>query len=173
MGLLAAIALNLDLPQRDKRLLTIVETDGCFADGIAVATGCWLGHRTLRLIDHGKVAATFIDTPTGNAVRIHPSPLARRLARKYAPVADDRWHAYLEGYQVMPDEELLVIELVRLANPVEDLVSGPQYKVVCDSCGEEIFNQREIMIGGQVLCRGCAGDAYVTRCKPSPLHAGR
>jgi formylmethanofuran dehydrogenase subunit E len=173
MGLLAARALSLTLPQRDKRLLTIVETDGCFADGIAVATGCWLGHRTLRLIDHGKVAATFIDTRTGDAVRIHPSPQARRLAPTYAPAADDRWHAYLEGYQVMPDEELLVVEPVRLANPVEDLVSGPQYKVVCDSCSEEIFNQRETVIGSQVLCRGCAGDAYVARCEPSSLHAGR
>ena len=173
MGLLAAVSLDLTLPQRDKRLLTIVETDGCFADGIAVATGCWLGHRTLRCVDHGKVAATFIDTRTGDAVRIHPSIASRRLAPRYAPFADDRWHAYLEGYQVMLDEELLVVERVRLANPVEDLVSGPQYKVVCDTCHEEIFNQREIVIGSRALCRGCAGDAYVTCDTPASVHAGR
>ena len=51
-----------ELPQTDKRLYTFVETDGCFADGVMVATGCSLGHRTLRLIDYGKVAATFVDT---------------------------------------------------------------------------------------------------------------
>ena len=59
MGLLAAEVMGLDLPQTDKRLLTIIETDGCAADGISVATGCWVGRRTLRVEDYGKVAATF------------------------------------------------------------------------------------------------------------------
>jgi formylmethanofuran dehydrogenase subunit E len=173
MGLHAAGLLDLDLPQRDKRLLTIVETDGCFADGIAVATGCWLGHRTLRCVDHGKVAATFVDTRSGAAVRIHPSDGSRRRAAHYAPTAADRWHAYLEGYQVMPAPELLVAERVRLACPVEDLVSRPDHQVVCDTCHEEIFNERELVVGGRVRCRGCAGQAYVRRgaeaswCPPS------
>jgi formylmethanofuran dehydrogenase subunit E len=43
MGLYAAELLGLALPQSDKRLFTIVETDGCFADGVSVATGCTLG----------------------------------------------------------------------------------------------------------------------------------
>ena len=51
MGMLAGELLDLDLPQGDKRLLTIVETDGCGADGIAVATGCWVGRRTMRVED--------------------------------------------------------------------------------------------------------------------------
>jgi len=50
--------MQLSLPQSNKRLIPIVETDGCFADGIAVATGCELSHRTLRLVDFGKVTAT-------------------------------------------------------------------------------------------------------------------
>jgi formylmethanofuran dehydrogenase subunit E len=169
MGLHAAELLGLDLPQRDKRLLTIVETDGCFADGIAVSTGCWLGHRTLRCVDHGKVAATFVDTVTGDAVRIHPSPAARQRATHYAPLAEDRWHAYLDGYQAMPAEELLVAHRVRLTCPIESLVSTPDRKVVCDACHEEVFNGREVVIEGRVLCRGCAGEAYVTPYSlPSP-----
>jgi hypothetical protein len=36
MGLYAGELLGLALPQSDKRLYTIVETDGCAADGIAV-----------------------------------------------------------------------------------------------------------------------------------------
>ena len=66
--------LNLPLPQKDKRLLTFVETDGCFADGVSVATGCWLGRRTMRLVDYGKVAATFVDTHTYGIDTHHPSP---------------------------------------------------------------------------------------------------
>jgi formylmethanofuran dehydrogenase subunit E len=45
-------------------LLTILETDGCAADGVSAATGCWVGRRTLRVEDFGKVAATFVDTQT-------------------------------------------------------------------------------------------------------------
>jgi formylmethanofuran dehydrogenase subunit E len=164
MGMYAAGIMGLALPQRDKRLLTIVETDGCFADGVAVSTGCWLGHRTLRCVDHGKVAATFVDTHTGNAVRVRPSDESRNRASLYAPTADDRWHAYLNGYQVMPAHELLVAECVRLASPVETLVSTPNYKVVCDICNEEIFNEREIVIAGRILCRGCTDQSYILRC---------
>jgi len=84
MGMLAAHELNLDLPQSGKRLLTIVETDGCFADGVSVATGCWIGRRTLRVEDFGKVAATFVDTQTGRAIRIAPRHDARTAARSFS-----------------------------------------------------------------------------------------
>ncbi len=161
MGLHAAEVLDLDLPQTGKRLLTIVETDGCFADGVSVATNCWLGRRTLRCVDHGKVAATFVDTLTGEAVRIHPAPAARTLAATYAPAAVDRWHAYLEGYQVMPVSELLVVASVRLAVPIADLISRPECRVACDNCHEEIFNEREVLRNGQLLCRACAGEPYL------------
>src|SRR5690606_22476833 len=106
IGLYAGALLRLELPQEDKRLYTFVETDGCFADGVSVATGCWLGRRTLRLVDYGKVAATFIDTDTGDALRIHPSADSRALAARYAPNGIGRWYAYLEGYQHMPTDEL-------------------------------------------------------------------
>ncbi|MGB1288420.1 MAG: FmdE family protein, partial [Aggregatilineales bacterium] len=76
------------LPQRDKRLITFVETDGCFADGVSVATGCWLGRRTMRLMDYGKVAATFVDTLTGDAVRIAPHPQSRTRAITHCPDAE-------------------------------------------------------------------------------------
>ena len=36
-------------------------------------------------------------------------------------------------------------------------------RVNCDSRGEEILNQREIVLDGKALCRGCAGGGYV-RC---------
>jgi len=163
MGLRAAETFGLDLPQRDKRLLTIVETDGCFADGVSVTTGCWLGHRTLRCVDFGKVAATFIDTFTGEAVRMHPASTARDLAWTYAPEAEDRWHAYLHGYQVMPVDLLLVTVPVRLKVPVAEIISRPDHRVQCASCAEEIFNEREVGSDGQVLCQACAGMDYLSR----------
>lgn len=90
MGMYAAELFQLDLPQRDKRLFVFVETDGCLIDGIAVATGCWLGNRTMRVMDYGKCAATFVDTQTERAIRITPTRESRTRALAYAPDAPDR-----------------------------------------------------------------------------------
>ena len=160
MGLLGGQWLGLEVPQAGKRLLTIVETDGCAADGIAVATGCWVGRRSLRILDFGKVAATFIDTTTGRAVRIVPGAASRQRATEYAPGAANRWQAYLLGYQRMPDEELLVVQEVRLALPLETLLSKDGYRVNCDVCGEEIINEREVVWEDLTVCRSCAGARY-------------
>ena len=160
MGLLAGQLLGLDVPQQDKRLLTIVETDGCAADGIMVATGCSVGKRTLRVEDYGKVAATFVDTQNGQAVRLVPHPDARHLALEYAPQARNKWEAHLLGYQVMPDEQLFRWQPVILTVPVQALVSRPGVRVACDLCGEEILNEREVHQNGLTLCRACAGQGY-------------
>ncbi|MDW8327407.1 MAG: FmdE family protein, partial [Anaerolineales bacterium] len=160
MGLLAGEVLGLALPQTDKRLLTIAETNGCAVDGLSVATGCWVGRRTLRIEDFGKVAATFVDTHTGRAVRIAPRAGCRERARDYAPEARNRWEAQLLGYQRMPNEALLSVQSVQLKVPVAQLISRPGVRTLCDLCGEEIMNKREIVREGQVLCRACAGESY-------------
>jgi formylmethanofuran dehydrogenase subunit E len=163
MGLLAGQILEIDLPQRDKRLLTIVETDGCAADGIAVATNCWVGRRTLRVEDYGKVAATFVDTQTGRAIRIVPRRDARRIARAFAPDAGGKWECYLLGYQRIPAEELLAVQPVELRRPVDQLISRPDKQAVCERCGEEVINEREVVTAGSVLCRPCSGPSYYRR----------
>ncbi len=159
MGLLAGQRLGLELPRSDKRLLVLTETDGCFADGLSVATGCWLGRRTLRLMDYGKVAATFIDTRSSLAIRIAPHPEARANARALFPYLS-KWSAYLEGYKVLPDSELLVLQAVNLTFSLERLISQAGARVTCETCFEEILNGREVLQGGKVLCQSCAGDSY-------------
>jgi formylmethanofuran dehydrogenase subunit E len=160
MGLAAGRWFELGLPQIDKRLLTIVETDGCLIDGLAVATGCRVGRRTMRVLDFGKVAATFVDTQTGRAVRIVPTASTRKRARDYAPEAKNRWEAYLLGYQRMPDSELLEIQDVALTISLEKILSKDGYRVNCEICGEEIINEREVIQAGLTLCRSCAGERY-------------
>lgn len=144
----------------NKRLLTIVETDGCAADGVAVTTGCAIGKRTLRIVDQGKVAVTLIDTESSSIIRVSPTAASRPLAKVYAPHAKSIWHAYLEAYQVIPDEELLKFEKVRLTRPLAEILSKPEARVLCSSCGEEIINEREVIRSGVILCRHCAGDRY-------------
>jgi formylmethanofuran dehydrogenase subunit E len=137
-----------------------VETDGCGADGLAVATGCYVGRRTLRVVDFGKMAATLVNTKTGEAVRVAPQPDARRLARTFAPEARSRWHAYLDAYQVIPDGMLMSLQQVSLTQSIAEILSKPSARVNCESCGEEILNEREIKEDGKILCRSCAGAAY-------------
>lgn len=162
MGLYIAELLELDLPQADKRLFAFVETDGCLTDGIAVATGCWWGRRTMRLMDYGKSAATFVDTQTGRAVRITPNCSAREHCQEYAPQASDYWHALLEAYQVMPTNELLQAQGVALTVSMQEIIALPGQRVTCEQCGEEILNQRYVHQNGQLLCRACVEPAYYT-----------
>ncbi len=160
VGMFAASLLTLDLPQPDKRLLAFVETDGCFVDGVSAATGCYVGRRTLRVEDFGKTAVTFFDTRAERAVRIAPRLDARELAREYAPKAKNRWEAQLLGYQLMPNEDLLDFKWVTMRINIPALIGQAGARVNCDSCGEEIINQREVLWESKILCRACAGQAY-------------
>jgi formylmethanofuran dehydrogenase subunit E len=167
MGLYAGLLFDLMLPQTDKRLYTFIETDGCFADGIAVASGCALGHRTLRLIDYGKVAATFVDTETERALRIVPHSLARARAAQMLPERETHWRAQLEAYQIMSDIDLFQVEQVALNLSLTKLISRPGVRVNCALCGEEILNEREVVLAGQTLCQSCAEESYWS---PATIH---
>jgi formylmethanofuran dehydrogenase subunit E len=170
IGLAGASALGLETYQADKRLLVILETDGCFADGIEAATGCTVGHRTLRIADYGKIAATFVDTRTETAVRVAPQLDIRAQARCFAPEESKHYYAQLVGYQRMPAAQLLTVQTVTLTTSARRLVSRAGVRVNCSLCGEEIINEREVIHDGQTFCRACAGPAYYAVESPVPFH---
>ena len=156
IALLAFRYLDVPCPQVDKRTLILTEIDGCFVDGLSVVSGCSLGHRTLRLLDVGKIAATVVDTRSDGAVRVWPRADVRAAARAYAPGETRRWHAQRLGYARMPDAELLSIRSVAL--PVElQALRGPwNTRSMCVRCGEEVLHARQLMIDGDDYCRSCA-----------------
>jgi formylmethanofuran dehydrogenase subunit E len=160
IGLAGRHALGFGEPPVKKQLLVISEIDGCFVDGIIAATGCTVGHRTLRVEDYGKVASTFVDTKSGLAVRIAPRLDIRERACSFVPEEPRHYFAQMQAYQTMPDEEMLIIQEVVLNTPVEQIVSRPGVRVNCDVCGEEIMNEREILREGLTLCCSCAGNGY-------------
>lgn len=145
---------------RRKRYYSFIEIDGCGASGIMTATDCHVVRRTARIVDYGKLALTLVDRAHGRAVRVTPSAASRRLAADYAPDARSRWHAYRDAYQIMPDAVLLTATPVQLSVSLARIISRPGVRVNCAACGEEIFNEREVAVGGQTLCRACAGQAY-------------
>jgi len=160
LGLAGLHALQLE-PNRDsKRLLIISETDGCFVDGVIAATGCTVGHRTLRVEDYGKAAATFVDTQTGQAMRIAPRRDLRERACAFVPTEPRHYFAQMQAYQVMPAVEMFTVQPVILNTPIEQIVSRPGMRVICDVCAEEVMNEREIHQNGLTLCLTCAQAGY-------------
>lgn len=160
IGLLAGRFFEMPLPQPEKCLLAIAETDGCFVDGVSAATGCYVGRRTLRIEDYGKIAVTFVDSRTGQAIRIAPHLNVRELAREYAPSARNKWEAQLIGYQHIPDELLLHWQVVELTVSIKQIIGRAGKRVNCEICGEEIINQREVIREGSMMCKSCAGESY-------------
>ncbi len=160
IGLRGIGSLQLEPNQGSKRLLVITETDGCFADGLSAATNCTVSHRTLRVEDYGKAAATFIDTQTCKAIRVAPVIDIRERAFAFAPDEPRHYFAQMQAYQSMPDEDMLTVREVFLNMPIELIVSRPGMRVNCDMCGEEIMNEREIRCEGSIMCKSCAGSGY-------------
>lgn len=160
MALAGARLLGMELPRRDKSMIIISETDGCFLDGLEVASEVTPGHRSLRIIDYGKIAATFVNVKSGQAVRLAPRLDVRLEAYEYVPNERRHYFAQLRGYQIMPDEVLFSAIWVTLTPSIETIMSRPGVRTSCCECGEEIINEREVIIGGKVYCRACSGDRY-------------
>jgi formylmethanofuran dehydrogenase subunit E len=160
VGLAGLSSLGFEGPPTQKRLLVITETDGCFVDGLIAATACTVGHRTLRVEDFGKTAAVFVDTLTGRAIRVAPSLDIREKAVHYALDETRHYFAQLQAYQTMPDSEMFTVTQVNLNISIEAIISRPGMRVICDVCGEEIMNERELKKNGLDLCLSCAGESY-------------
>lgn len=151
---------GIEEPIGSKCLLVYVEIDRCAADAVQAVTGCKLGKRTLKYVDYGKVAATFLNQQTGEAVRVVAREDAREAAWGYAPAGLDKKWTQMHAYRVMPDAELFTVARVQLAVPLEDLPGRPRRRVTCEACGEGVNDGREVLRDGLTLCRACATGAY-------------
>jgi formylmethanofuran dehydrogenase subunit E len=148
-----------------KRLLTVVEIDRCATDAVSLVTGCRLGKRSMKFVDYGKVAATFVDLESGRAVRVIARDDSRLKAKEMFRDADSSQMAsaykqQLEAYKVMADGDLFTVQEVRVNFKPEDLPGGPHSRVACERCGEGINDHRERIVDGRILCRSCAGESY-------------
>jgi formylmethanofuran dehydrogenase subunit E len=162
MAMLGLARLGIEDPQgKDrKRLVTFVEIDRCATDAVAVVTGCRLGKRALKFRDWGKVAATFVDTASGKAVRVAAKESSKALARSMHPEIADKNQQQMLAYREMREEDLFNLQWVRVELPPEEFPGYKGERVVCEKCGEGINFKREVRRGGKLLCRACAGESY-------------
>jgi formylmethanofuran dehydrogenase subunit E len=84
MAMIGCREVGIDEPKNCKKLIIYVEMDRCATDAVQAVTGCSLGKRTLKFLDYGKMAATFINTETQQAVRILAKDDARAQVPRYA-----------------------------------------------------------------------------------------
>jgi len=136
-----------------KHLMVFVEMDRCATDAILVVTGCHPGKRTMKILDYGKMAATFINLKTGKAVRVAAKNTdgdkvyTREMIEKEPHTIE---------YAKKPDEELFSVAEVKVEIKPEDLPGPPLRTVPCSSCGERVMDMKDIAVDGKYLCRPCA-----------------
>src|SRR5437660_9284091 len=116
MALLGCRLIGIDDPRGvdRKKLIVWVEIDRCMADAVSAATGVRLGKRSLKYLDYGKVAATFLNTETGTAVRIVALEESRALAEARHPEIESKQERQFRTYRAAVDEELFKVERVRV-----------------------------------------------------------
>ena len=163
MAMLGCRMIGLDEPtQHDqiKKLLVYVEMDRCTADAVAHVTGVRLGRRSLKFMDYGIMAATFLNLETGVAYRILSTEDARSLAGAYAPEVAGKVNQQLAAYKRMPDCVLFKMQKVSVKLDECDLPGPTRKKTVCSRCGQLVRDAREVILDGQVVCKPCTEQSY-------------
>ena len=93
-----------------KKLIVWVEIDRWLADAVETVTGARLGKRTVKFLDYGKLAATFLNVETGEAVRIVALESSRRLAEQRHPEIASKYVRQMNVYREASDEELFAVK---------------------------------------------------------------
>jgi formylmethanofuran dehydrogenase subunit E len=144
-----------------KKLIVWVEIDRCMTDAISAVTGVRLGRRSLKFFDYGKVAATFYNIETGEAVRVQALDEARKLADERYPQIESKKERQMLAYREATDEELFSISRVSVNYDEWDAPGRPRSRISCEACGEGINDGREVSLAdGRKLCKPCAVGGY-------------
>ncbi|MFV0439576.1 MAG: FmdE family protein [Desulfopila sp.] len=146
-----------------KKQMVFVEIDRCATDAIMTVTGCRVGRRSMKIIDNGKIAATFYHLETGKAVRIAARPDARERVTAVSANSDDNM-AQLAAYTRLSDAELFTVQDVVVSVNPQDMPGPPTDQACCEQCGEMVLDGRHLQRQGHTLCRTCGtpGGGYYT-----------
>jgi formylmethanofuran dehydrogenase subunit E len=150
--------LGMDPLKKTHDLIVYVEIDRCATDAIQAITGVSLGHRSLKHMNYGKFAATFIDTRSNKGVRVTATPKNPDQPQDMKEVAKMIFNA--------PEEEIFRIQKVIVNIPPEDMPGFPTHKDICTRCTEQIMDSKEVIVDGKVVCKNCAQGSYYTIVAP-------
>ncbi len=163
MAMLGCRLIGLDDPRSHtqiKKLIVYLEMDRCAGDAVAHVTGVKLGRRSLKFMNYGIMAATFLNLETQKAFRIISTEEARDLAQVYAPGIEGKAAQQLEAYKFMPDYVLFRVQAVKVNLEEYDMPGPTRSKTICSRCGQVVRDHREVMIDNKPVCRPCTEDVY-------------
>jgi formylmethanofuran dehydrogenase subunit E len=156
MAMVGCREVGIDEPKGCKKLVVYVEMDRCATDAVQAVTGCSLGKRTLKFLDYGKMAATFVNTETQQAVRVLAKDNARDLVPLYVQDRTNPKEAQKHAYRIMPKAVLFSIKPATLNIPAQEMPGYRGTRVQCAECGEAINFHREVKRDDRTLCIPCA-----------------
>ncbi len=163
MALLGCSLVDISDPKETdrKKLIVWVEIDRCMTDAVSAVTGTRLGRRSMKFADYGKVAATFLNTESGRAVRIAARDDSRALADARYPDIQSKKERQLLAYREASDDEIFQIENVIVDLGEFDAPGRPRKRVSCAECGEGINDGKDVTNDkGFPLCVSCSGGGY-------------
>ncbi len=153
----------------DEELVAIVENNSCAVDAIQVVTGCTFGKGNLIFMDYGKQVYTFLNRPTGDAIRL--SVIWEGIPES----AEEKqmWQRYMSGDR---SEDVLRVVHQRKAKKTEAILNAPFDQIFrvqrmilqppplagiypsvrCESCGEKVMETKARLREGKLLCIPCA-----------------
>jgi formylmethanofuran dehydrogenase subunit E len=143
-----------------KQLIVFIEMDRCTGDAVAFVTNAKLGRRSLKFVDYGIMAATFLNLESSRAFRVISTEESRDLAQMYVPQETDKRQAQLASYRVMPDSVLFRVQGVKVDLSPFDLPGPTRRKTTCMKCRQVVRDGRELIRDGQPYCRPCAQGGY-------------
>lgn len=134
-------------------LVVFLETDRCVADAAYVVTGITVGRRRIKMDDYGKTALSLLDLKTGRAYRL----CVKTSDRPPHEALKDEQLAFWEKYA---DEDLFSRQEVAIELGDGELPGPPVSVVVCEACGEDVLDRKEVYKDGRPFCKACAQGAY-------------
>jgi formylmethanofuran dehydrogenase subunit E len=138
-------------PQEGLRDLAIfLESDRCVADAAYVVTGITLGRRRIKLANYGKTAMSFLSLKTGEAYRISVVDHER-------PAKDQDLVAF---WAAKDDKDIFRVQKARIDLAPGEEPGPPSRVAVCQKCGDEVMDHKDVLVDGQTLCRACAEGPY-------------
>ena len=156
MAMVGCREIGIDEPRGCKKLIVYTEIDRCATDAVQAVTGCSLGKRSLKFLDYGKMAVTFVNTETRQAVRVLAKDDARSHVSAYAPDAANPRDAQKQAYRIMPEAALFSVKSVAVEVAAQEMPGYRGKRVQCAECGEGINFNREVERDGRTLCIPCS-----------------
>ena len=147
-----------------KNMIVFVENDRCIADAIQILTGTRLGRRSMKLVNYGKMAATFINTDTGDAYRVWVNGKINEMIGKISTNRLEKERQYERVLQLR-SEDVVSVQKVRVNIPPEELPGKPKRTVRCIRCGEKVMDSKDLFTENGPVCLACAEGPYYSLIK--------